>query len=119
MNYPLTAMTIHTRVRGQGAGRTPEHYIYEGDAVMSQAQQDRYKSLVGDGLSKVTVGRDMGEKDFGSGGGVMISITLTCDQSEQSVNAAIALAHEVADNNAWYYQQRLKQQLLQAGILKQ
>lgn len=86
---------------------------------MSQVQQDRYKSLVGDGLSKVTVGKDLGEKDFGSGGGVIVSVTLTCDQSEQAVTLAIALAYEVADNHAWHYQQKLKQQLLQSGILKQ
>lgn len=114
--HPLTTMTIHAH--DKSAGVNPEHYLYEGDAIMSQAQQDRYKSLIGDGLSKVTVGRDLGEKDFGSGGGVIVSVTLTCDQSEQSVNAAIALAHEVADNHAWHYQQRLKQQLLQSGILK-
>lgn len=117
MIYPLAVMTIN--VHSKNANINPEHYLYEGDAIMSQVQQDRYKSLIGDGLAKVSVGRDLGEKDFGSGGGVIVSVTLTCDQSEQSVNAAIALAHEVADNHAWHYQQRLKQQLLQTGILKE
>lgn len=86
---------------------------------MSQEQKDRYKSLVGDGLAKVTVGRDLGEKDFGNGGGVFVNVTLTCDQSEGMVQHAIALAHEIANNYAWHYQGQLKQQLLNAGILRQ
>lgn len=85
---------------------------------MSQEQQDRFQALVGNGLAKVTVGRDLGEKDFGNGGGVIVSVTLTCDQNEKSVGSAIALAHEIANNHAWYYQQQLKQQLIAAGILK-
>ncbi len=86
---------------------------------MSQDQKDRFKSLVGDGLAKVTVSKDLGEKDFGSGGGVVVSVTLTCDQSESGINSAIALANEVATNHTWYYQQQLKGQLIAAGILKQ
>lgn len=85
---------------------------------MSQVQQDRFKALIGDGLAKVTVGRDMGEKDFGNGGGVFVNVTLTCDQDQTVISAAIALAHEVANNNAWYYHQDLKQQLVKAGIIK-
>jgi hypothetical protein len=111
---PLTKMTIHARIRG----RESSHDIYEGEATMSQQQQDQYKDLIGDGLAKVTVGRDLGEKDFGSGGGVIVNVTLTCDQSAAKIGAAIALAHQVADGSAWHYQQQLKQQLLQTGILK-
>lgn len=85
---------------------------------MSQEQQDRFQALVGNGLAKVTVGRDLGEKDFGNGGGVVVSVTLTCDQSERAVSSAVALAHEIANNYAWHYQGQLKQQLINAGILK-
>lgn len=85
---------------------------------MSQQQQDRFKALIGDGLGKVTIGRDLGEKDFGSGGGVFVNVTLTCDQSEAGLRAAIPLAYEIADSYVWHYQRQLKQQLLAEGILK-
>ena len=85
---------------------------------MSQEQQDRFQARVGNGLAKVTVGRDLGEIDVGNGGGVIVSVTLTCDQNERAVSSAIALAHEIANNSAWHYQQQLKQQLINAGILK-
>lgn len=84
---------------------------------MSQQQADKYKAIIGDGLGRVSVGRDLGEKDFGSGGGVIVNITLTCDQSEGGLNAAIRLAHELSDQACWYYQGQLKKQLLEAGIL--
>lgn len=86
---------------------------------MSQQQQDYYKSILGDEKARVTVGRDLGEKDFGSGGGVIVNVTLTCDQSAEKVQAAIGLAYQIADTACWHYQQQLKQQLLQAGILRQ
>lgn len=110
---PLTKMSISARIKGSN----PLHEVYEGEAKMSQEQQDYYKSLVGDGLSKVTVGRDNGEKDFGSGGGVMVSVTLTCDQSQDKIRGAIDLAYQITDSFTWYYQNLLKQQLIQAGIL--
>lgn len=108
-------MTIHARARGPGNN----HYVFEGDAPMSQEQQDKYAAVIGNGLAKVNVGRDLGEKDFGSGGGVIVNISLTCDQSEVALNQAISLAHQLADQACWYYHQQLKQQLLQAGILQQ
>ncbi len=85
---------------------------------MSQQQQDYYKSLLGDEKGRVTVGRDLGEKDFGSGGGVSVTVSLTCDQSAEKVAAAIGLAFQVADGACWHYQGLVKQQLLNAGILK-
>lgn len=84
---------------------------------MSQQQADQYKAIIGDGLAKVSVGRDLGEKDFGSGGGVIVNVTLTCDQSEGKLNEALRLAHTLSDQACWYYQQQLKKQLVEAGIL--
>lgn len=111
MSLHSTRMTIHTH-------GGPEHYVYEGQVIMSQEQQDRYKAIIGDGLAKVTVGADFSEKDYGNGGGVMVSVALTCDQSEAATRTAIALANEIASNYAWHYRCQLKQQLVQAGVLK-
>ena len=85
---------------------------------MSTQQQDYYKSLLGDEKARVSVGRDLGEKDFGSGGGVIVNVTLTCDQSQEKIQQAIGLAHQIADTAVWHYQRQLKEQLLQTGILK-
>jgi hypothetical protein len=110
-------MKINARLEG-GRGQEPTHFVYEGVAGMSQEQQDRYAAIVGNGLAKVTVGSDFSEKDYGNGGGVMVSVTLTCDQSEAMTNSAIVLAHEISSRYAWHYRVLLKQQLVQAGVLK-
>lgn len=115
MNWPKTRMTVDARATHP----QPFHDTYEGEAIMSQQQQDAYKDLLGDEKGKVSVSRDIAEKDFGSGGGVSVMVTLTCDQSRDKVNQAIALAYEIADGACWHYQKQIKQQLVTAGILRQ
>jgi len=111
MNGSPTKMTVNVHSKG-------EHDVYEGEAKMSQEQQDYYKSLIGDGLSRVSVSRDQTDKDFGNGGGVSVNVTLTCDQSTAVVAAAVQLAFQIADQYTWYYREQVKAQMLQRGIIK-
>ncbi len=53
---------------------------------------DRFKALIGDGNATVTVGTDMGLKNYGRGVSVMVSVSLACNQDEQTINAAVELA---------------------------
>ena len=115
-SYPLTKMTVHARIAQSGP--VVEHGIYEGGAQMSQQQEDLYKTLIGDGNARITVGRDLGEKDYGNGGGVFVNVSLVCDQSQAAMSRAIALAYELADGACWYYQNQVKQGLISRGILK-
>ena len=85
---------------------------------MSQQQQDQYKAILGDEKARISVGRDLSEKDFGSGGGVMVNVTLTCDQSQPAISQAISLANDIANGAAWYYHGLMKQQLITQGVLK-
>lgn len=113
---PHTRMTVSAKVAA--AGSQLDHFVYEGEVRMAQAQQDYYKQLIGDGLSKVTVSRDETVKDWGNGGGVLVTVTLVCDQSEQGVQAAISLAYTIADGAVKYYSPQIKQDLTDRGILK-
>ncbi len=112
VRLPSTHLTVHAR-----AGEA-YHGVYEGEATMTPQQQDQYQAILGDQKARVSVGRDLTEKDFGSGGGIMVNVTLTCGQSKPEIEAAIALAQQMADGAAWYYQGQIKSKLLQAGILK-
>ena len=94
------------------------HDVYEGEARMSQEQQDAYKQLIGDGMAKVTVSQELSESDYGNGGKVMVAMTLTCDQSQAAVNSAIGWAKHMVDAKAWEHLTLLKQQLVQRGVLK-
>jgi hypothetical protein len=116
IDLPHTRMLIHARVMSSGGLK--DHQVYEGDAVMNQVQQDYYKDIVGDGQARVTVGRDLAEKDYGNGGGVFVNVSLACDQSQAAISQAIQLAYQVADGAVWHYQQQVKQELINRGILK-
>jgi len=108
---PNTKMVINARFQG-------EHLTYEGETKMSQQQQDYYQSLVGDGKARVSVSRDESEKDYGNGGGIGVTVTLTCGQSNAELQAAIGLAHQLADGAVRYYAHQIRQDLVNRGILQ-
>jgi len=111
VTLPNTKMTMSARIAG-------ERFVYEGEAKMSQAQQDYYQSLIGDGKARVSVSRDESEKDFGNGGGIGVTVTLTCGQTQEQVQAAIQLAQNIADGAVRFYAPQIKQDLINRGVLK-
>lgn len=113
---PLARMVVHTHLKVND--QNIDHLVYEGEAQMSQAQQDEYRALIGDGQARVSVSRDLSEKDYGNGGGVQVTVSLTCDQSQAALNQAIVLAHQLADSACWHYQSATKQQLIDRGVLR-
>lgn len=93
--------------------------ILEGEAPMSQEQQDYYKGVIGDGQAKVTVGRDMSEMDYGSGGKVFVSISLSCDQSSAGITQAVGLASQMADYFVEQHYLQMKARCQSIGLLKE
>jgi hypothetical protein len=104
-------MTLEARVAN-------EKFLFAGEAIMSQAQQDQYQALLGDFKGRVSVSRDEAEKDFGNGGGIGVTVTLTCGQTQEQLRAATHLAFELADGAVKYYQPIIKQDLINRGVLK-
>lgn len=92
--------------------------LLEGEVPMSQEQQDAYKSIIGDAKAKVTVSREMGELDYGSGGKVFVAVTLTCDQSAQGLQYGIGYAAQLADQVISQHHSEMKQKCISMGILK-
>jgi hypothetical protein len=113
LSLPLTRQTVHVHIKNP-----PEHLVYEGEVKMSQQQQEAYKALVGDGLARVTVSKELSESDYGSGGKTMVSISLTCDQSHAVVNQAITFADQLALYWVDQHQQQLRQILVGKGLVK-
>jgi hypothetical protein len=79
-------------------------------------EQAQLKSIVGDGLTKVTVSKELSHKDYGNGGSVFVSVTLTCDQSPAIIDYAATAASHHAEKNAVEHHNNLKQTLEQLGI---
>lgn len=85
---------------------------------MSQEQQDSYRAIIGNGQAKVTVGRDMSEMDFGSGGKVFVSVSLSCDQSQLGIMQAAGLAAAAADYFVDMHFKQMKQKCVEMHLLK-
>lgn len=62
-----------------------------GHIDLPEEYMDKYEKLVGNGQAKVTVSADMSLKEFGKGTSAMVSVTLTCNQDEETITKAIDL----------------------------
>ena len=62
-----------------GQTEIPENYMLDA------------RKLVGDGLARITVSADMALKEFGSGAGAMVSVSLTCGQDQDTIEKTIDL----------------------------
>ena len=56
---------------------------------------DEIAKIAGDGKARVTVSTDFGIKEFGTGTSAMCSVSLTCNQDEASIDAAIGIAGDL------------------------
>lgn len=85
---------------------------------MADQQQADLKVLLGDGNAKVTVSREISENDYGNGGKTFCSVTLTCDQSIQVIDAAQKWADHFASKYCSEQHIQMKKDLASKGILK-
>jgi hypothetical protein len=108
---PLTKQVVHIHAGG-------EHLVSEGEAQMTQQQTDAYQGLVGGGQAKITVTKELSEKDFGNGGSCMVSVTLTCDQSYATIHQAVQLADQVATYWVDQHHNQMRQLVSSKGMLK-
>ena len=90
-------------------GSPAVHYIYDGE--VPKELMDAYEAVVGNGLSKVSVASDMGIKEFGTGASSMVSVTLTCNQDEKTLETALGLAGTLARGWALENRQRAENEL--------
>lgn len=90
-------------------GQPPIHYTFTGD--IPKEVMDAYEQVVGNGLARVSVSADMGIKDFGTGAGSMVTVTLTCNQDSKTIEKAAELAGELARGYAQENRQRAENEL--------
>lgn len=65
-------------------------FVYAGE--IPKELMDAFEALIGDGKAGATVSTDFGVKKFGNGANVMVTVSLTCGQSQAQINAAAELA---------------------------
>ena len=57
---------------------------------------DAYQQVLGNAQARVSVSADVGAKEFGTGASSMVTVSLTCNQVQQTLLSAINLAGEMA-----------------------
>lgn len=87
---PRFSASVHITAPGK------ETITYTFDDDVPRQLMDEYQQLVGDGKARVTVSADMSLKDFGKGVSSMVSVSLTCNQDQQTIQRALGLAGHVA-----------------------
>ena len=83
LEYMVPKIVASVRIAQDG-----EQYPYIIDFEPSEEEVDRFERLIGDGNAKITVGMDAGEKNYGNGFGMFLSISLTCGQTEDEIDEA-------------------------------
>lgn len=71
--------------------------------IFGEEHMDVLQKMVGDGLARVSMGCDMGDKDFGNGFNASVFVTLTCNQDTNTLiearHAAGGLAIEFCETH--------------------
>lgn len=98
---------------------SPElNQIYEGIIPLADIQQNQIQSIIGDGKAEVVIGVDMQAKDFGQGGGVFVSVKLTCHQDDAMLDYAAQAAARIAQKHLAEQFEIHSKLLQQRGLIK-
>lgn len=110
---PTTKLTVLIK------SPNPElNQIYEGAIPKEDMDQWNLMQIVGDGKSEVVVGVDAAAKDFGQGGGVFVSVKLTCNQSSEMIDYAAKAAASIAQKHLWEQFASHQTYLRNMGLIK-
>jgi membrane-bound lytic murein transglycosylase MltF len=83
----------------QPKGQPLQSWVDESQELPVEIK-DKYNSLVGNGLAKVTTSIQFNVKNFGQGVSGFCSVTLTCNQDANTIDEAMNMATQVANDYA-------------------
>jgi len=72
--------------------------------------------LLGDEHGHVSIRRTLGEMSYGNGGSCAVTVSVTCDQSQEAVKAAAGWASYFAEQIAEAELAKARAQVLRLGI---
>lgn len=94
-----------------------EIYVEQLDLTEDAKFMDQYKKILGDAQARVSVSADMALKEFGSGAGAMVTVTLACNQDKDSIETAIDLAGSMARDYCVEQQKLAEHELMKSRQL--
>lgn len=112
MHQHIREPRFHVTCQLEAPDMKTETLIFEGETP--REIMDQYKQLIGDGNASVSVSTDMSVKKFGAGASAMVTVSLSCNQDQQTIAAAIDLAAQTGRYYAKAYQAQAESELRQA-----
>ena len=113
---PQVRIHYETRVTLDKLDRPELSGVFEGELPMSAEEQDQLKALLGDGNASVSIRRTLGEMTYGNGGNCSATVTVTCDQSQEAVKAALGWASYFAEQVVEEEIAKVREQVVRLGI---
>lgn len=98
LSLPKLSASMSFTIKVPGEQGIEESYVYAGS--IPEEVMDAYQALIGDGKARITVSSDMAIKNFGTGAGAMVSVSLCCNQDEDTIDKAIQMAGQLARSYA-------------------
>jgi hypothetical protein len=95
---PKMTASMDIVIKVPGGEGIDENYVYSGP--LPEEVMDAYQKIVGDAKARVTVSADMAIKNYGTGAGAMVSVSLSCNQDEETIDTAIQMAGQLARSYA-------------------
>lgn len=91
---------VHVRARFTPGKNTEDVEVIDDFFTIPEEYMTKAQELIGDGLASITTGAELKNSDFGTGASCFVSVKLTCNQDEETLFAAGALAREIATHQA-------------------
>jgi hypothetical protein len=66
-----------------------QHYTSTHDGEVPKAMADYAQQVVGNGQARVAISADMSFKDYGNGVNVAVTLSLSCNQDDASINNVV------------------------------
>lgn len=109
MNVRIREPRFSIMCQIEAEGIPPTTFVYDGEKP--KELMDQYQQIAGDGKASISVSTDMAVKRFGSGASAMVTISLTCNQDQQSLQTALGLASSMGRWFAKQYQSEAETEL--------
>jgi len=109
MKYELPSVHISTAYT-----LNKETFTSIGHLDLPEEYMDKYEKLLGNAQARVTVSADMSLKEFGKGTSAMVSVSLNCNQDEETIGQAIDFAGIIARTYCKEQQKLAEEELVAA-----
>ena len=91
-NYPLIKIAVHRFASSNGQVEDQ----FSNDTIPPEEYMRAAEKLLGDGQARVSISKELSTKDFGSGFGAHVSISLACNQDDDTIEKAAEKAGALA-----------------------